>query len=77
MNLFKIRYINNKPVSCYLVVGKLLEWPYTYDFIGSYLIYALIKARSEEEALTIAEGIAISFSRNQASYGDSFTSIFT
>jgi hypothetical protein len=63
MDLFKVTYVNNKPFSCSLVMGKILAGKYTYEFINQTLIYAFINATNEEQAMEVAAEIVVKFQR--------------
>lgn len=61
MNVFKLTYVNNEPISCKQISNRIIEGQYTYEYNKGYLIYAIVKAASEEEALKIGQAVAANF----------------
>lgn len=61
MSVFKITFINNRPISCSMIVEGFLKGEYTYEFSKDNLIHALINARTEAEAMKISEDIVAKF----------------
>jgi hypothetical protein len=63
MDLFKVTYVNNKPFSCSLVMGKSLNGKYTYEYLNQTLIYAFINATDEEQAMEMAAELVVKVQR--------------
>ena len=62
MQVYKITFSNNAVLACTPFYGRDIDGQYSYEHHNGYLIYALVKASSEEEALKICEQIIVKFS---------------
>jgi hypothetical protein len=61
MQVYKITFSNNEVLACTLFYGRDIEGQYSCEHHNGYLIYALVKASSEEEALKISQKIIVKF----------------
>jgi len=61
MQVFKFTFANNSILACTPFYGKGLEVQYSYEHYAGYLIYAMVKASSEEEAYRICQQIIFDF----------------
>jgi hypothetical protein len=57
MRTYKIIFAKNEIISCEIATESVLEGSYQYEHKKGNLIYAMIKAATEEEARKLANGI--------------------
>jgi len=57
MNTYKVIFARNEPLSCEITNKVILNGDYDYKHDKGQLIYALIKADSEEDALNKSDKI--------------------
>lgn len=73
MNTYKLIFAKNEIVTCDLMLTKVeFNGRYTYEKDKRQLIYAIVKAESEEEALKMGKEIISDFKKK--TYGEDFIS---